>query len=52
MLAYFYLFSSFLRFLSDKPKKRVKKVDFLLNKGASAFASEERSDLLKGNYDF
>ena len=51
-LAYFYVFSSFLRFLSDKPKLRAKKVVFVSNKSASAFASGERSDLLVINYDF
>jgi hypothetical protein len=41
-LAYFYVFSSFLRFLSDKPKKRAKKVVFVSNKSASAFASGKK----------
>jgi hypothetical protein len=51
-LVYFYVFSPFLRFLSDKPKLKVKKVVFLSNKDASAFASGKRCDLLKVNYDF
>ena len=50
-LAYFYVFSSFLRFLSDKPKLRAKKIVFVTNKSASAFASGKKVTYLV-NYDF